>query len=329
MMDHSGVRCLWGLLPSLRNKPSTEEDMKTPRLLTSILVPFLFCVILAGTGLVSFAQQPPPTGCCTPEATARAAESGKTIGVANVSLGMTAEEALPALKAVNASFKINVNRLDANWDYKALITQDSMIDPKKRWLLGLDTQTPRGEGDEQFQVQFTSPPSKPYVFNIHRQVDFAAQGMPTVENVLAGLRKRYGPESVHPIASGERLVWFFDEQGRTIQGVEATRIQNNPQCHAQEGTSGPDLAWNTLAAPSPYQPVVGSAQCLPLIIVDARITPAQTGSPLARAFAISVTDYPLYNNGANTTYGWLNQIRKQIASKQLGDAEKRGATIKY
>ena len=303
--------------------------MNTQRHLPGIFVNLPLCLIFAGAGMVSWGQQPPPSGCCTPEATARAAESAKTIGVANVSLGMSPEEALPALKAVNASFKITVNRLDANWDYKAMITQDSMIDPKKRWLLGLDAQTSRGEGGEQFQVQFTSPPSKPYVFNIHRQVDFTTEGMPTTENIMAGLRKRYGPESVHPIASGERLVWFFDEQGRAIQGGEATRIQNNPQCHAQEGAGGPDLAWNTLAAPSPYQPVVGSVQCLPLIIVDARITPAQTGSLLARSFAISITDYPLYNNGANATYAWLNQIRKQIASKQLGDAEKRGATIKY
>src|SRR5215468_9480603 len=132
--------------------------MKTQRHVTGIFVTMLLCLIFAGAGMISSGQQLPPTGCCTPEATARAAESGKTIGVANVSLGMTPEEALPALKGVNASFKITVNRLDANWDYKALITQDSMIDPKKRWLLGLDAQTPRGEGDEQFQVQFTSPP---------------------------------------------------------------------------------------------------------------------------------------------------------------------------
>jgi len=277
----------------------------------------------------SEAQQPPPSGCCTPEATARAAESSKTIGVANVSLGMTPEEALPALKAVNASFKITVNRLDANWDYKALITQDSMIDPKKRWLLGLDAQTPRGEGGEQFQVQFTSPPSKPFVFNIHRQVDFATQGMPTVENIMAGLRKRYGPESAHPIAAGERLIWFFDEQGHAIQGNEAKQIQNNPNCHAQEGASGPDLAWNTLAAPSTYRPVVGSAQCLPFTIVEARIAPVQMGSPLAVQLVISITDYPLYNNGTNATYAWLNQVRKEIASQQLNDAKKRGGTIKY
>jgi len=53
------------------------------------------------------------------------------------------------------------------------------------------------------------------------------------------------------------------------------------------------------------------------------------GSPLAAQLAISVTDYPLYNNGTNATYAWLDQLRKQIASKQVDDAKKRGGAIKY
>src|SRR5262249_29211577 len=259
----------------------------------------------------------------------RLANAAKTISIADVSLGMSPEEALAALKAVNPNFKINVLRLDANWDCTAMITQNCMADPKKHWLTGLDAQTPPREASEQFQVQFTSPPSKPFIYNMYRHVEFSKQTMPTVQNVMAGLRKKYGPESVHPIDSGEFLIWIIDEQGHALEGQEAKRVHDNPNCHAQPGAAGPDLAWNTMAAPSPYRPVVGSAQCLPFTIVEARISPAQMRSPLAAQLAISVTDYPLYNNGTNSTYAWLNQLRTQIASKQVDDAKKRGGAIKY
>jgi len=208
--------------------------MKTQRHLPGIFAAMLFCLISVCALEVS-AQQPPPSDCCTPEATARLAETAKTISIADVSLGMSPEEALTALKAVNSNFKINVLRLDANWDCLAMITQNCMVDPKKHWLTGLDAQTPRAEASEKFQVQFTSPPSKPFIFNMYRQVEFAKQTMPTVQNVMAGLRKKYGPESVHPIDSGELLIWIFDEQGHALEGQEAKRIHDNPNCHAQPG----------------------------------------------------------------------------------------------
>src|SRR5262249_868434 len=98
--------------------------MRTQRHLTGIFVTMLLCVISVWALEVSSAQQAPPNGCCTPEATARLAETAKAISIADVSLGMSPEEALTALKAVNANFKINLLRLDANWDCTAMITQD-------------------------------------------------------------------------------------------------------------------------------------------------------------------------------------------------------------
>ena len=47
--------------------------------------------------------------------------------------GMTADQAIAALKAVNPNFKIEIMRSQANWDYMAGLTEDSRTDPKKLW----------------------------------------------------------------------------------------------------------------------------------------------------------------------------------------------------
>jgi len=41
------------------------------------------------------------------------------------------------------------------------------------------------------------------------------------------------------------------------------------------------------------------------------------------------TSYPIYSSGTNATYAFLNQIRKDMATKQRNEAEKRGAGVKY
>src|SRR5262249_10532056 len=80
--------------------------------------------------------------CCTPEATSKMAASAGFVDILGIKPGMTAEQAIAALKAVNANMKIEIMRSQANWDYMAGLTEDSRTDPKKLLVYGLQATVP-------------------------------------------------------------------------------------------------------------------------------------------------------------------------------------------
>ena len=65
---------------------------------------------------------PDPAGvsdCSSPEATSKMAASAGFVDIVGIKPGMTGEQAIGALKAVNPNFKIEIMRSQANWDYMA------------------------------------------------------------------------------------------------------------------------------------------------------------------------------------------------------------------
>src|SRR5215831_9965810 len=153
----------------------------------------IFLLLITGT---SHAQQssPPPPGCCTAEGTSRIATAGRFVDVGGVKLGMSPDETQAALKELNPVFRFTPQFVD-DWEYDAGLVSIPSKDPKKRWLTGIQGNARDGDRYEQFTVRFTTPPSRPFVFSMERQVDFPQQGMPTIENMVSGLLKKYGPES--------------------------------------------------------------------------------------------------------------------------------------
>jgi hypothetical protein len=137
---------------------------------------------------------------------------------------MTGDQATSALKAANPTFKVDVVRTQTRWDYAARLTDDSRADPTKLWVLGLQASAPfvRNYSPETVNVGFTTHPNQPFVYMVSRMVVFQEGSMPTAENVLAGLRKMYGPES-SPVPPSTKdgfpdLRWVFDTKGQSIGG---------------------------------------------------------------------------------------------------------------
>lgn len=139
--------------------------------------------------------------CCTAEATARIAGKAGFLEVDGIKLGMSMSQALAAVHAHNGQLKDMPVEMDG---YEAL------PDIKLLPVIYSATKPPTGEVIE---LEFTMPPSQPFLWGISRQVSFKPEDAPTRDNMLAALRQKYGPETK---IENDILTWIFDAQGKAL-----------------------------------------------------------------------------------------------------------------
>jgi len=277
--------------------------------------------------------------CCTPEATAKMAGSAGIADIVGVKLGMTGEQAMAAVKAANPKFKVDVARTQTRWDYAARLTDDSRADPTKLWVLGLQANAPFVDNysPETMNVGFTTHPNQPFVYMVSRMIVFQEGAMPTAENVLAGLRKKYGPESYPvPASTGEGnpdVRWVFDIKGQLIGGPLGERIATS--CGTRgDGIEGPDISGlsrnlkkegtklqNQGAFAYPGDPKK-LLHCEDWILLRVTLLKPIMTSPLVNQMNATLWHVPLYVSGLNATYSWVDQVRQGLADKKVKEAEK-------
>ena len=152
----------------------------------------------------------------TPEGTAKIAAKAGFLDVVGIKLGMPAKEAVDALKAHNAGFKPTPNTL---YEYEAL--PGVVMTPE---LVASNPAGPTASAGDYFNLFMTYAPNEAFLWGIVRNLGFGREdSRPTVENTLAGLRKKYGPESTRQ-PGGERLIWIYDAQGQQVMGAKADDI---------------------------------------------------------------------------------------------------------
>lgn len=154
----------------------------------------------------------------TPEGTAKIAAKAGFLDVIGIKLGMPVKEAVSALTAQNAGFKPGPLTLR---EYEAL--------PGVVMTPVLQAPNPAGSnatsGDD-FHLLLTYAPNEAFVWGIVRNMGFGRlEQRPTVENTLAGLRQKYGPESTRQ-PGADRLIWIYDAQGQQVMGQKALEIYN-------------------------------------------------------------------------------------------------------
>jgi hypothetical protein len=82
---------------------------------------------------------------------------------------------------------------------------------------------PSAVSGDDFTLFITYAPNEAFLWGISRNMGFGREdSRPTVENTLAGLRKKYGPESTQQVNS--RLIWIYDAQGQQVMGAKADDI---------------------------------------------------------------------------------------------------------
>jgi hypothetical protein len=167
--------------------------------------------------LQQFATETPlqTTDFGTPEATAKIAAKAGFIDVIGVKLGMPLKAALDALKAHNGNLTMEPLTIPP---YEALpgVGMTPLLASKK------NTNT-SGPEKEYVGLLVTLAPNEPFVWGMWREVSYEKEeSRPTIETIMAGLRKKYGQESIKDV--GTRLIWMYDAQGQQVMKAKADEI---------------------------------------------------------------------------------------------------------
>lgn len=287
-------------------------------------------VALAAVGASLAQAQNPPPGFGTPQGTNTLAASAGFIDIVGIKLGMPAEEALAKLKASYPSAKITLKRTA---DYESAWYSLDHENPNHKWVCEIEVDA----NGEHILVGLSLPPSKQVVDSIGRQVNF--QEPVAVENIVAGLRKKYGDETygvddklgrvaAFDQGNDKTIMWVYDAQGKRVKPAVVT---NNPARCAL--SMGADSTAAALITPRPHEPAaLKDNPCFSLVILNAAIqtvSPARGINGQVRSFEVTAFDWPLITSGAYALYAFLDQGARDLAAKQAADAKKRGGDVKY
>jgi type II secretory pathway pseudopilin PulG len=172
-----------------------------------------------GTKLLPNVKPQPSPDFGTPEGTAKIAAKAGFLEVVGIKLGMPVKDAVEALKSHNGGFKSGPITLR---EYEAL--PGVVMTPV---LYAPNPAGPNATSGDDFNLLITYPPNEAFVWGIVRNMGFGTNATrPTLENTLAGLRQKYGPESTRQVNS--RLIWIYDANGQQVMGQQAMDIYN--QC---------------------------------------------------------------------------------------------------
>jgi hypothetical protein len=162
-----------------------------------------------------------------------------------------------------------------------------------------------------------------------------------VENIVAGLRKKYGQETYGVdyrvggvVASFDgiqkQFLWVYDLHGNRVKPDAVTA--NATTCTVKVPADNGAIQISP-AIPRAYEAsTLNSSPCLSLVILDAAIqmvSPTQGITGQAQNFTVGAVDWPLVTSGANALHAFLEQGALDVASKQAADAKKRGGDVKY
>jgi hypothetical protein len=286
--------------------------------------PIAIVLFVLGSIESSAQSGPAASGLGTPEGTAELAGRLGFLDVAGIKLGMSAAEAIAALKALNSSFEISIGRTCPNTQ-----TCDDSVSP----IHGIRAADDRTY--EQVLVEITPPPSRGFVSAISRRLQFDQGSQPPVESVVESLRKKYGPETANPettvISLGIQPFdqssfvmyrWMFDAQGDLIPWPKDAKAETAMHyCGYGLGSAHvevtdivvPDLGDENARRAGP--PPMDTSLCAGTR-VDVGIGVTQNG--LVQSLEVVIGNRTLQDSAWTSTWKWseqnvLNELQKDRA----------------
>jgi hypothetical protein len=257
--------------------------------------------------------------CCTPAITAKIAAATGYVDIVGIKLGMPAQQALDLMKADNPAFNTRMDKRDIDMQY-ATTRVRSPVPKKQQWVFAIQSATSpdAAGGAESIEADLTLPPTTQVVDYLSRAVTFPKNATPTVDNIIAGLKQKYGaPTWFQPIGSPQ-LKWLFDSQGQLLTLAQMNKIGFN--CDAVTATPTIDPP----ATGYRGKQSVTEARCekAGVTVVKAEISPTTTGGSMAGSLTVSMTSIPLLYNGVNTTNVALDELLRKSEEKQRQETNK-------
>jgi hypothetical protein len=139
------------------------------------------------------------------------------VDVVGIKIGMPLKDAVAAIKADNAKLDLKSDTLTLEGFDQPFVT--SVV---------ADQAGVGGKDKEGIQLLVITPPNPQVVWGIRRIYTYSDQTRPSLDNTLAGLRKKYGPESVFvnpdPRDMTKNIVWVYDSGGKLKSAGEARAL---------------------------------------------------------------------------------------------------------
>jgi hypothetical protein len=247
-------------------------------------------------------------------AAAPTASSAVNLDVAGIRIGMPVKEAMLALKADNPNLILNPHKLELEGftqDLMTSLTASQMASPTR--------------GAEDIELMFTAPPNTEALWGISRTTTYPSQERPSMDNIVAALRQKYGPESLRPGTNPARvdsMVWVFDAQGRPLPAAQAKRTWE--LCASlMDARFTPTDAINELTSPVQRAPECDSA-----ILATAGLGSAliNQGRPeyAVNNLNVRVMHAPMYKAASAATRAVSVAAGQARANKQADEIKKRG-----
>ncbi len=251
----------------------------------------------------------------TPEATAKIAAKAGFVDVVGVKLGMPLKAALDLLKAHNGNLVMEPVTIPP---YEALpgVAMNPLLASKK------NTNTPSSQEKEYVGLLVTMAPSEPFVWGMWREVSYEKEeSRPTIETIMAGLRKKYGQESIKDV--GTRLIWMYDAQGQQVMKAKADEILTKcvsvwmvglgQQAQLHAGYFNRQIVGGYFN--SSYGKDHFNGLCQSYSLVQAEYT--------GRSVMVSASNRQLEVSGVTASHTLLMREATKLAEKRKGDANKR------
>jgi hypothetical protein len=139
------------------------------------------------------------------------------------------------------------------------------------------------------------PPGKQVLCGVRRTYSSTKGNTPSMDNTIAALRKKYGPENIpadpDPRSLAKSITWIFDARGRPVPASEAKSLNMTCNNYLVSAFGGGRGIRNDLAGAK--RP---PAQCIPLAMVTASVqasTGLVPGSTVVYNLIVQVADGPM------------------------------------
>lgn len=294
--------------PTQRPRDAKRQPLTATLILAATLAPLL---LVPGS---TFAQQQP-----TP-ASARTAPSGPLLNfdVVGIKLGMTARDAMVALKADNPHLSLTPSSFKYEGFANPLIPVVDGSDVAPTVNAGVQ------RASETVQILFTTPPGAEVVWGMGRHYSFPTAERPSMQTILDALRKKYGQETVTPGPpnTSQSLVWIYDAQGRPAgpSGQQLNRI-----CGSTLAVYSSDA--KTAINADIHAPRAWPPECTSIIAISAAIQGVQIAP---NQFAAASVDVQMFDGGRyraalDATRGVILNAVRAREQKQADEVNKRSA----
>jgi hypothetical protein len=256
-----------------------------------------------------------PVGICFIAGSAAFAQAPTAaIDVVGIKLGMPIADAVAAIKADNPKLSIETQTM----------VLEGFDQPFATSIVARQS-IESGKDSEEVTLLLTTPPNHQVVWGIQRNYHYAQQSMPTLDNTLVGLHRKYGVENAALMNPDSRnltktIAWAYDTSGKLMETAQGKALWL--ACNAYLENHFSPIALN-----NDLHGMASPPGCNSLILARATLqgAPGPAGVPVLGNLIFQVTNGAMYRASLDATRAVAISAAQAREKKQSQKIDERGA----